>query len=452
MCLVPLFISAIVTFITVTSSRRGSLAFILIYTILLFPWWLVLRVAVPLGLYGQAYHFSRLARFVWRHDKPGGPALAAAWVLARKKSPSAFSIKWVEERLAQATVLQASVVAAHGFLAAATSDRAEAKRQLESVFAFEEGAVTSTTLRLAASWLATDAAARGEWARVLEVTTNRRTPFSRTLWLLDAIARRHVGKPVTNGGLWYFWLLAPRRLSTVSMVRRTAAMPEGVPPEVVIRRKFVGASTPLDRALLVQTSAVDRTLPAAELLDIARLWEKAFSDTALRVKLAERAQNNGGGDPASALDELRQLVAAELTPRMPTQLEEVQKLGSLPTLLVDAMAARCDDLMADLERQVDQLDRRREQSRALPSADEWREMTRFIEGYRTVCSMGDLDHRALMHSMVRDRLCSFGVWQCNVRHEKTLAAVIFRFLEKEGAAVGDTASAELNRNNAACCS
>ena len=105
----------------------------------LFPWFTTRRLLVPLGLAKTAYLVCRASRVTWREDKPGGPALAAAWALARKSKPSPQDIAWVERKLGEgASALHASGIVAMGLLAAAKGELVEARRLLESIETIDE--------------------------------------------------------------------------------------------------------------------------------------------------------------------------------------------------------------------------------------------------------------------------------------------------------------------------
>ena len=113
----------------------------------------------------------------------------------------------------------------------------------------------------------------------------------------------------TNAGLWFWWLLAPRRLWTRGFVRQatqhraSARAPEALPapPETL---DAVGRATFLTLALKGRPSP-----DAASVVEVARAWETAFGSD-VRSKLFVRATLVGGGEPDAAVEEVRQLVEA----------------------------------------------------------------------------------------------------------------------------------------------
>lgn len=421
--------------------------------VFLFPWWVTRKVLVPLGLARLAYLVSWLSRVAWRRDKPGGPALAAAWALVQSDEPWKSSIAWVEQKLAATPrALQGSTVVATGLLEAAKGNHDTARAWLESALMFDPRVAPKHVLRIAAEWLATDAAAAGDWERVKKIAANKHLPFTRTLSLLEAIAGRMQGEPLpTTAGLWFWWLLAPRRLWSWSMVRQAARAqvtrerPHGSDLPAVPKELELGD---VGAALFLHRSLRSRFAPgAADVVAVARAWEAALGG-ALRQKLFERATLIGGGDPDAAISEVRALVEKELAPLVPQNLTGVG--GELPLLVTHAVSARRDELMESLEERIDRMDRRKLERRELPVVEEWRELLALRATYTEICATGGLAERSLAHSIIKDKLVNFGVWLFNERLERPMANAIFRFLETEAVSVGDVEAERLNSKNAAC--
>ncbi len=416
----------------------------------LFPWYTTRRILVPLGLAKTAYQVCRLSRVTWREDKPGGPALAAAWALARSKNPSAADIAWVEAKLDQGSpALQASGIVAMGLLAAAKGELTEARRLLESIGAFDERIATRPIRRIASSWLLGDAAAEGRWEQVLQITLSKRTPWSRTMWLLDAIARRELGKPMSTLGLWVFWLMAPRRLRTFRFVALVARRPEMQQHAHALGSIRVFPGAPLEAALYRHCSALTQPPRPAELVNVALAWERALDDRSVHHRLEARAAVIGASNAASAIDEVRALVEAELAPMVTGDLAQLGK-SALPRLVSQAFDARRDELHRELEDRASRLDARREAGREVPSTEEWRELQITIAIYRDLCALGGIGERSLAFSVIRDRLVNYGAWLFNARTEKPVANAVFRFLHSEAVVLGDEESAALNRKNIDC--
>ena len=416
---------------------------------LLFPSWIARTVLAPLGLVRLAYATSYLARVEWRRDKPGGPAMVAAWALAQQDKPSPSTIAWVEKRLTSATTaLQGSGVVAFGLLEAAKGRHDSAREWLDSVLMLDQRVAPVQVRVVAAEWLATDAAARGDWKRVKAISDNRKWPGSRTLTLLGALAARMLGEPLpTNAGLWFWWLLAPRRLWTRGFVRRatehraTKSGPEALPspPESL---------DPVARATFLTLALKGRPSPdASSVVEVARAWEAAFGSD-VRSKLFVRATLVGGGEPDAAVEEVRQLVEAALGPLLPGKLNGIT--GALPSLIESAAQTRKDAVYSELEERMGRMEQRKLGNKELPQLEEWRELLALRGLYRQACEAGSLADHSLAHSIIRDKLVNFGVWLYNVRVEKPVANAIFRLLEAEAVALGDSDAEKLNKKNGAC--
>ncbi len=413
---------------------------------LLFPAWIARSVFAPLGFVRLAYFTAWLSRVEWRRDKPGGPALIAAWSLVQQDKPWPSTLAWVERRLSSSKkALQGSGVVAFGLLEAARGRHEQAREWLDSVLMFDPRVAPPQVRVVAAEWLATDAAARGDWKRVKAISENRKWPGSSTLTLLGALAGRMLGEAMpTNAGLWFWWLLAPRRWwtrgfvkqATAQTVKRTLAekaLP--APPETL---DAVGRATFLTLALQGH-----ETPAASSVVEVARAWEAALG-TELRSKLFMRATLVGGGEPDAAVEEVRELVEKALGPLLPSKLSGVH--GELPNLLHSAADARNDVVYAELEERMARMDSRKVSNKELPPLEEWREVLALRALYKQSC---EGDH-ALAHSVIRDKLVNFGVWLYNQREEKPVANAIFRMLESEAVALGDSDSEKLNKKNGAC--
>lgn len=416
---------------------------------LLFPAWIARSVLAPLGFVRLAYLTALLSRVEWRRDKPGGPALIAAWALAQQEKPWPSTIAWVEQRLAPSKkALQGSGVVAFGLLEASKGRLEAAREWLDSVLMFDPRVAPPHVRVVAAEWLATDAAARGDWKRVKAIADNKKWPGSSTLTLLGALAGRMLGQSLpTNAGLWFWWLLAPRRLWTRGFVKQviahrasdTAIKPLPAPPESL---DAMGRATFLTLALKGH-----ETPAASTVVEVARAWEAALGSE-VRSRLFVRSTLVGGGEPDAAVEEVRQLVEQALGPMLPSRLSGVS--GELPSLIESAAQSRKDALYTELEERMGRMDARKLDGKELPSLEEWRELLSLRALYRQACESGSADDHSLAHSVIRDKLVNFGVWLYNQREEKPVANAIFRLLEAEAVALGDSDSEKLNKKNGAC--
>jgi hypothetical protein len=416
---------------------------------LLFPAWIARSVFAPLGFVRLAYFTASLSRVEWRRDKPGGPALIAAWALAQQDKPWPSTIAWVEKRLTSSkSALQGSGVVAFGLLEAAKGRLDTARDWLDSVLMFDPRVAPTQVRAVAAAWLATDAAARGDWKRVKAIAENKKWPGSPSLTLLGALAGRMLGEPLpTNAGLWFWWLLAPRRMWTRGFVQqatqhRAVAQASETLPAPPTTLDAIGRATFLTLALKGQPSP-----GAASVVEVARAWEAAFGSD-VRSRLFVRATLVGGGEPDAAVEEVRQLVQQALGPLLPGKLTGVS--GELPGLIEAAAQARRDALSSELEERMNRMDGRKLGNKELPQLEEWREFLALRALYRQSCEAGTLGDHSLAHSIIRDKLVNFGVWLYNVRVERPVANAIFRMLEAEAVALGDSDAERLNKKNGGC--
>ena len=99
---------------------------------------------------------------------------------------------------------------------------------------------------------------------------------------------------------------------------------------------------------------------------------------------------------------------------------------------------------------MNRMEQRKLGNKELPQLEEWRELLALRGLYRQACEAGSQGDHSLAHSIIRDKLVNFGVWLYNVRVEKPVANAIFRMLEAEAVALGDSDSEKLNKKNAAC--
>jgi hypothetical protein len=432
------------------SGSLGALSFAALCAWFLFPSFLARSVFAPLGFIRLAFTTAQLSRVAWRRDKPGGPALIAAWGLAQQEKPWPSSIAWVENKLnASKRALQGSGVVARGLLEAAKGNHESARVWIESVLMFDPRVAPTHVRAIAAEWLATDAAARGDWKRVKAICENPKWPGSRPLTLLGAIAGRMLGEPMpTNAGLWMWWFFAPRRLWTLGFVRRASAhRPSGPKPELSLPAA-PETLEPMGRATFLTLALKQSSTPStASVINVARAWEAALSSD-LRSKLFVRSTMNGGGEPDAAIDEVRQLIETALVPLLPAKLTGA---GELPMLLESAAQERRNRIHNELEDKMNRMEQRKLAQRELPQLEEWNEFLSLRALYRQACdASASLSDVSLAHSIIRDKLVNFAVWLYNDRTEKPLANAIFRLLEAEAVALGDAESERLNKKNSNC--
>jgi hypothetical protein len=435
--------------VALTAGVWGAVPWVVVPLLFLFPWPFTRMVLIPLGLVRLAYTFGTLSRIVWRRDRPGGPVFCAAWALLRAPRRPPATVAWLEAKLrrepdsARARVLQGSTVAAMGFLAAARGRYPEARRWLESVVLLDPLVAPRLVRAASAEWLASDAAARGDWRRVRGLASRRVWPLTRALRLLDCLARRILGEsPPSNAAVMFYWLLAPRRLHTARFVwsqLRQAPFAERIAMSAPSDPGLPGAL----KALLRLRSGASWT----ELKAAAEHWEEIASGDALNARMLQLALQLGIPPPSNTLADLAGLASGALGDALPALSEEVTE--ELPACLEGARLGRRDAAFQELETRMEALEKRREAGQELPSVEEWRELGALLERY-DACASGSLSDRGIAFAAVKNELCNFGAWLFNIRDERPMAHAVFRFLAAEAAVVGDSASEKLNRSNMAC--
>ena len=142
------------------------------------------------------------------------------------------------------------------------------------------------------------------------------------------------------------------------------------------------------------------------------------------------------------------LVGEALGPLLPGKLNGVS--GELPALIESAVQARKDKLHSELEERMSRMEARKLGNKELPQLEEWRELLTLRGLYRQACESGSHGDHSLAHSIIRDKLVNFAVWLYNVRVEKPVANAVFRLLEAEAVALGDSDAEKLNKKNGAC--
>jgi hypothetical protein len=424
-----------------------------------FPWPITRLVLIPLGQARLAYWLTFTSDVIFHLDRRGGAAVAAAWALAMRPKLDEETADWVAGQLAVESPLRGAGALASGLLLAARGDRDGARALLETVESVDARACPAAVRRIANGWLASDAAERGEWARVgaLGATLGR---GGRLGWLLSAIGQSLQLEPMSPGklGLWLRWALAPHRAATRPMVERAVAAldgafihPEEEPPPAPIAPPVTGDAlgTALSLHALVLSRPRDAVRPD-DVRAVGQAWDAVLFDRATEHRLLERALVLGASGAASTLERLRasieeDLVAVVLAAGMPLkELGEGGQVGARVRLRLR------DGLLSEVEAASDALRRRVDERRELPAMDEWREWANLTARYaRGVASAGD-DFRRLSFAKVYPDACSYAVWLFNDRKQRPLGNVIFRWLLAEAEALDDARAITLQTKNVAC--
>lgn len=440
---------------------------LLVIVALALPWTTTRLVLIPLGLPRVAYWLARTAEVTFDGDIHGGAALAGAWAQLRRREPDEATAAWLEDRLRPSRVqtLGGAGILASGLLLAARGDRDGARVVIRTVTEIDPRACPEAARRLAAGWLAADAASRGAWSEVATIGVS----FSsgRQAWLLSAVAQSLLGEPLAPGrlGLWLRWAIAPNRRRTLPIVRRALDALDGVyleldPKEAAPASPAVVTDDDWSNALARHAAVLTRPIAAvegADLLTLGRAWDAILEDRAAERILAERALLLGADSSTRTLARLREAVEEDLTALVLAReisLDTIQERGAAkaaPSPTIDRVRRRVrDHLLVSVESASDALRRRIDDKRELPAVDEWREWTALRLAYEHGVKLAGQDFRRLAFYKVHADITSLAVWLFNDRTQRPLGNAMFKWLLDEATILDDARAIALQTKNVAC--
>ncbi len=431
----------------------------LLLGMLALPWPFTRHVLIPLGMPRLAYWLARTSDFTFRLDRSGGAALAAGWALCRQRPFDEETADWLAGKLAAEAPLCGAGVAASGLLLAARGDLEGARTLLGSVAEIDDRVCPPVAKSVAGGWLASDAAERGEWARVAELGLTL-SQGGRVGWLLSAIAQSLLLEPMAPGkvGLWLRWAIAPHRRATLPLVRRALEAldgafiePEDDPP--IAPAASTAGDDAIRTALSLHASVLTRPPAALRPEDVraaGQAWDAALFDKATERHLLERALVVGATGAASVLGRMRAAVEDDLTAAVLASGMPIKELGDRGEVASRVRTRLRDELLGAVEAASDAIKRRADEKRALPTADEWREWSNLRAIYeRGVRCAGD-ELRRLAFVKVYPDASSYAVWLFNDRKQRPLGNAIFRWLLQEATALDDTRASALMAKNVSC--
>jgi hypothetical protein len=456
----------LVMFVSVLLGNILLLPPLLLIIAVALPWTTTRLLLIPFGRPRMAYWLARTAEVTFDGDVHGGAALAGAWALLRRREHDEATAAWLEDRLrpAKAQTLGGAGILATGLLLAGRGDRDGARAILRTVVEIDAAACPEAARRLAAGWLAADAAARGAWREVAEIGVGASS--GRQAWLLSAVAQSLLGEPLAPGrlGLWVRWVLAPNRRGTLAIVRRALDALDGVyvevdEPAAAITSAPIAADDAWSTALAHHAALLTKPIASVEqgdLLTLGRAWDAILEDRAAERILVERALLLGGGSSTQALARLRDDVEADLTALVLArdvglEVPQVEGEATTPSPTIERVRRRVrDDLLVGVEAASDALRRRIDDKREIPAADEWREWTALRLAYEHGTRLAGQDFRRLAFYKVYPDITGLAVWLFNERHQRPLGNAIFKWLLGEATALDDARAIALQTKNVAC--
>jgi hypothetical protein len=427
--------------------------------ILALPWPVTRLVLIPLGLPRLSYWLARTSDATFRLDRRGGAAAAAAWALSMQRDLDEESAQWLAEKLTAEAPLGGAGVLAGGLLLAARGDLEGARTLLGAVLDIDDRVCPPAAKRIASSFLAADAAERGEWRRVAELGQTL-AQGGRLGWLLSAIAQSLLLEPMAPGklGLWLRWALGPHRRATLPLVLRalealdgTFIEPEEEPPLAPASPAASGDA--IRTALSLHASVLTRKARELRPEDVraaGQAWDSALFDRATERLLLERALVVGASGASGVLARMRVAVEDDLTSVVLASGMPLDDLGDHGEVASRVRARLRDRLLAEVEAASDAIKRRVDEKRSLPAADEWREWGNLRAVYQRGVLRGGDELRRLAFVKVYPEACSYAVWLFNEQKQRPLGNAIFRWLLREATALDDTRAVALMSKNVAC--
>jgi hypothetical protein len=321
--------------------------------------------------------------------------------------------------------LQGSTVIAMALLASARGEARHARELMESVWWLDKAAHAPGTLEYALGWLVTDAAAEGEWKRVLSFVAE--APESSTMRLFAHLAGRVLKtNPKALASDDWYQLPAEARAFVESFAPQPASAP---------RATVEGDELAKVLQLLLRRDELHATAKAASAL---------LSSPRLRDRLMERAILIGGSSPDEALQELRAIFEESLG-------DALFEAGVGDPLLSRVASEKREALVEKLHQRIDRLTDLCSEGRAPPMPEVWREFVAIRGIYTRAVALSQPNDRGWPHHVLLRLTRYFGTWLRLTKKELPFAHAVFKFLEAEGRRAGDDAAAQLAKATSELC-
>ncbi len=321
--------------------------------------------------------------------------------------------------------LQGSTVIAMALLASARGEREHARELMESVWWLDKPAQAPGTLEYALGWLVTDAAAEGEWKRVLSFVAE--APDNSTMRLFAHLAARVLKmnpSPLASDD-WYQLPAEARTFVESFAPQSTATAPAPVQGDEVAKVL----------QLLLGPDELHATAKAASAL---------LTSPKLRDRLMERSTLIGGSSPDEALQVLREIFEETLG-------DALFEAGAGDPLLSHVASEKREAFVEKLHQRIDLLTDLCSEGRAPPMPEVWREFVAIRAIYTRAVALSQPHDRGWPHHVLLRLTRYFGTWLRLTKKELPFAHAVFKFLEAEGRRAGDDAAAQLAKATAELC-
>lgn len=428
-----------------------AIAPLVLALVLAFPWPIARRWLIPRGHWRTAGLLVRSSGWVWFDDNLGGSLVAAAMAALHTRDREA-AIARLEPRCELAGIGAAASLLARGLLTEARGDRSGARAWIRSVVEFEGEIRPRHARDLAVEWCAAEAASRGDWAGVVEVTAGPRGSAS-SRWLRMVALRILASAPVPDdAALRKAWRRVPARQRLAPLLERALASarePSASPPPARVDPSSA-ATDPWQRALQVHARLLAAaSANAADLTAVAAAWDEALADTRREREIRLRAANLGGRlDPLAGVraDVERDLVEVALARRI-----ALGPARPASDAVIDQARRRLRSHVLDrLEISADALSTRVKLERSLPIHEEWRQWLLLRDEYESAVALLGEAVRRTAFDVVHSPATALAAWLWNHRGHKVYAHQMFRWLLREADRVDDDAARRLQRRNVDC--
>jgi hypothetical protein len=438
----------VVTPIAVISSALdggfiGATLFALAVILLFAPSLVLQSIIVPLGWPRAAYRIARWCRTLEVvQERDAGAAFYGALALARHPEPAKDIVDWLALKMERAPMLRGAGVVATGLLAALRGERIRARSLLRIAHAAERPFISHRARVVARDWLVADAARGGDWREVAHL--GRGWPSLRWSYAVGRMAERLARDPRASGDTWLraCWLMAPRRRTTLPLLRCALAVPRGetgavaTPPMVTdLPQALTGLADALAHRFVHDGAALARVVAAVD----SALGCEATTE---RIK-ARSAALDAELDPAAIVAGMR----ARLTELLAPAIEESPRLATgdvRPPSLDQAAEEVRARWFRDIEAQCRDYAERNQRQSALAAVAEWQAWATTRDNAEQLLALAPASEYAVFHAMYVP-VCNFAVFQHNICKRLVLAHEIYAWLHRH--AKGDDAAAALLLRN-----
>jgi hypothetical protein len=381
-------------------------AFILLFA----PSFVLREVVVALEAPRVAYWTARwFGPVKVMKESSAGAAVYGALALARRPS-SPEALDWLELQVNAARSRRGAAVVAVGLLAALRGDRDRARGLFLIADATPRNHIPRCVRVIARDWLIADAARIGDWPEVVRM--GRRGKGSlRWSYALARMAERLAEDPRScrNWQLCLWWMIAPRRIATFSLLRRALAVPRVA--------KQVVDGPPIADGLPDALAGLARSLECRFVHDRGSLARAAAGvDAAIdlavtRTRVQERLQVLGSQNDIATVTTALQ---ARLSDLLVPLIEEFPRIavGARGPILDQAIERVRARLLRDIEAQCKDYDDRQDNERSLNELEEWGTWAVTRHQAHRLLELSPESEDMLFHRMYVP-VCNFAVFQHN---------------------------------------